>query len=101
MAFCTNCGKQLKNGAGFCTNCGTPVKWGKSTQSNTGISSVVGNARNVILGFFADKLQSKQLKKTGNTEQFKRPEQPTQPGELKAQSFFLWDCLDGQYPVEQ
>ncbi len=24
--FCTNCGKQVPDGAAFCTNCGTPVK---------------------------------------------------------------------------
>ena len=25
MAFCSNCGKELNNGAKFCTECGTPV----------------------------------------------------------------------------
>lgn len=25
MAFCTNCGTELQNGATFCTNCGTPA----------------------------------------------------------------------------
>lgn len=26
MAFCTNCGKSLQDGARFCTNCGSPVQ---------------------------------------------------------------------------
>lgn len=30
MAFCTNCGQQVADGAKFCANCGTPI-----TQSNT------------------------------------------------------------------
>ena len=29
MAFCTNCGQQVADGAKFCANCGTPI-----TQSN-------------------------------------------------------------------
>lgn len=34
--FCTNCGKQIEDGADFCTNCGEPVRSGeeRSTQSD-------------------------------------------------------------------
>lgn len=31
MAFCTNCGARLPEGAKFCTNCGTPVRGAVST----------------------------------------------------------------------
>ncbi len=33
MAFCTNCGNQLKDWATFCTNCGQAATWASENQS--------------------------------------------------------------------
>ena len=33
MAFCTNCGQRIPDGAKFCANCGTAVEETKDNQS--------------------------------------------------------------------
>lgn len=33
MAFCTNCGEQIKDGTKFCANCGTPTDVNEHTNS--------------------------------------------------------------------
>ena len=33
MAFCTNCGEQIKDGAKFCANCGTPADVNEQTNN--------------------------------------------------------------------
>lgn len=38
MAFCKNCGVQLKEGESFCSNCGTSVNGTVSTQTSTTVS---------------------------------------------------------------
>lgn len=35
MAYCSNCGNQLVEGARFCTKCGTPVDSGNNNQQGT------------------------------------------------------------------
>lgn len=35
MAYCSNCGNQLEEGAKFCSNCGTPVESGNNNQRKT------------------------------------------------------------------
>ena len=42
MAFCSNCGNKLENGAKFCTNCGHPVTFsGGSNVQDTPQQTVV------------------------------------------------------------
>ena len=54
MAFCTNCGAQVEEGAAFCTSCGTSL----NTQNNTTQAQTVNGAyglggaiTSAILGF--------------------------------------------------
>lgn len=37
MAFCTNCGQQVADGAKFCANCGTPISQNTSNSERTKI----------------------------------------------------------------
>ena len=47
MAFCTNCGKQIPEGAAFCTNCGKPVSaapaGGGTENGSAGIGALMGS----------------------------------------------------------
>lgn len=52
MAFCTNCGNQVDDGAKFCASCGAPMDGSEQAQSTQRGSNSSG-------GFFSD------LKKTG------------------------------------
>ena len=48
MAFCSNCGTQIADGAGFCSNCGTPVQMqaapGAVTQAAEEVRQAAGEA---------------------------------------------------------
>lgn len=44
MAFCKNCGKEVKDGAAFCSSCGQALTSTNSAQNNTTASS----AQNVV-----------------------------------------------------
>ena len=45
MAFCTNCGAELPDGAKFCTECGTRIapRSGKSAGTHSGFASHPGH----------------------------------------------------------
>ena len=52
MSFCSNCGKELMDGAAFCEECGTPVEQprGAAAPSGTGLSSVQNLPFHIIGG---------------------------------------------------
>ena len=53
MSFCSNCGKELMDGAAFCEECGTPVEQPRgaaATADGTGLSSVQNLPFHIIGG---------------------------------------------------
>ncbi len=49
MKFCTNCGKQIEDGAAFCTGCGSPANAGAANRPTTQLKTNRGLIKYILL----------------------------------------------------
>ena len=47
MSFCSNCGKELMDGAAFCEECGTPVEQTRGAAAPSGTAAYVSRTQTV------------------------------------------------------